>query len=63
MEGPNLEILDTYQIFHINTFRSNDGMVEVILQAYYLVGAKKSEAQEQAGLKSEFDKSLEGLYL
>ena len=60
---PTLAIPDPSRRFYIKIDCSKDGMGAVLLQADVSEEARKSEAQEKAGRKCEFDKSLEGMRL
>ena len=59
VSGPTLERPYPSKRFYINTYWSKDGTVSVILQVYVSEEEIKSEAQKKAGIKWEFDNSLE----
>ena len=61
--GPSLARIHPYQSFYIKTVFSKYVMRAVLLQSGASVEASKAEAQEKYGLKCEFFRSLEGLFL
>ena len=60
---PNLAIPDPSRRFYIKTDWSKYGMGAVILQADVSAETRRSEAQENYGVKREFENSLERMRL
>ena len=63
LSGSTLARPDPYRKLYIKTDWYKDGMGAVLLQAYVSEESRKSEAQEKAGGKCEFEKFLGGIRL